>query len=165
MKNPRGKFLLRKQYLLDLTDGKIKFGVVPEPLLWNFYRDGRASGLLAGPLLVALFSDLTEAPNPGTKFDIFDGEGRKLEVKTCTGNGVSFLPSDQKGKGRTKDLDAYDAVRDALHGYVVFDVRKCPKFAIVGMPTALTPDKGNFTVTQWGKFLEEQRWRKIVLSC
>ena len=155
-------------YLVDLGQGGMKYGSVSEQRLAEVYTDGRVAGLVNEHLLESIFRNLTVVSDKAAPYDLaweVQGSSRlhTLEARGITGaGGVNFLPSDQKGKGRRKDLPAYHARRDALDGYVLVDVRQSPRFKVLGLHAHLAPTKGNWTLHEWNRMLGTWRLPPVI---
>lgn len=146
------KFTFMQPYLVDLSRGGMKYGPVPEQRLHLEFRDGRIAGLVNEELIAEVFG-MTRLRSKNAPYDLLHQEPGevdplKLDAKGLT-DKVSFLPSNQVGQGRTKDLPAYHERRAFLDGYVVVDLRASPRFTILGIEAYKAPDKGHWTARQW----------------
>lgn len=128
----RRKFEVGILYKLDLT-GKIKFGPIPQQLLWHKFTDGRVFGLLGEALVKAIYNNLSESPSASAAFDFIDADGKTYEVRTITKSGASLLPSAQIGAGRKFDEKDYLAKRKSIYAYIFIDNRQSPIFRIAGI--------------------------------
>ena len=152
-------FTFGQPYRIDLSNGGMRYGSVSEQRLAEVYTDGRVAGLVNEHLVESIFQGMTVVADKGAPFDLLWQDGdmvRKLEARGLNANGISFLPSDQKGKGRSKDIPAYLLRRSQLDGYVVVDLRRSPVFTVLGITNRLAPDKGDWTMRQWDR--ERAQW-------
>ena len=124
---------MNKVYQLDLTN-KMQFGPIKKQILYERFTDGRISGLLAEDLAKSLYNNISKAPNARSSYDFVDDDGKKYECRTITARGASLLPSNQLGKGRTKDIGKFYEKLDMLYAFVFLDVRDSPIFRIVAVP-------------------------------
>ena len=147
-------------YLVDLSKGGMKYGPVAEQRLHVEFKDGRIAGLVNEELIAEVFG-MTRMRDQGAPYDLLhqprgEVEPLKLDAKGLNAKyGVSFLPSNQKGKGRKKDLPAYHERRAFLDGYIVVDLRGSPRFTILGIEAHKAPDKGSWTERQWDQKLAD----------
>ena len=162
-------FNLLVPYALDLS-GTLSYGTIPDESLAVLFRDGRIAGMMNEALVADSFRGLTRTTGGNDPFDLHwrpekTAGSRPLEVKTLTRNGLVFLPSNQRGQGRRKNIPAYNARREVLSGYVVVDVRDCPRLRVTGIDSGFAPDSGTYTPRQWDVWHREQDLGDLVRVC
>jgi hypothetical protein len=67
------------------------------------------------------------APSEGAGYDLLDPAGGMWEVRSITGQGVYFNPSNQVGAGRKFNEDGFQKKLSGIKGFILSD--------IVGFPT------------------------------
>jgi len=83
--------------------GNIEFNGLPKELLYNIFKDGRASSKLMEHYLANMFG-MTHIKGD-LSYDLLDKTGCKVEVKAFSKYGCDFRPSMQKGdKGLAKRI-------------------------------------------------------------
>ena len=104
----------KQTYTIDLR-GQLQFGQLPEHILFNVFRDGRAASPLITKLLLEYFSDdgLLEAKTDQKGFDFRHPVYPKIEMKCLTSKGLCFAQSGMTGVGRKVDREVlFDFVTD-----------------------------------------------------
>jgi hypothetical protein len=140
--------------------GKVKFMDIPETELYQFFSDGRITGLLTDQMLNARYKNLSAMRSGNNKgFDLYQNAGDGAtphkpflwETKVWTKHGCDLAPSGMKGKNRKYNEDEFNANANTLTGgFIVVDIRNFPimrvfgitaeKHAELGRPRKVTDD-------------------------
>ena len=124
------KFNVNNKYSFDLSE-KITFGSIAKDSLYEIFRDGRITGLLAEYFIESEFSNMNRVRNNNSYLDLIDDKGKKFEVKCFTARGVSFLPSNQKGQGRKFNANDYRARLLNIDYFIVVNISQLPQVKIL----------------------------------
>jgi len=87
------KFNVNEKYCFDLSK-KIEFGNIQKESLYEIFRDGRITGLLAEYFIESEFSNMNRVRNNNSYLDLIDDKGKKFEVYftvTASGNANIFF--------------------------------------------------------------------------
>jgi hypothetical protein len=123
---------LFKIYNFDLSSD-IKFGHIHKQNLYNIFKDGRITGLLAEYFIESEFNNMNRVRGENSKLDMICKEGKRYEVKCLTKNGVSFIPSNQKGQGRKyNEKDFFDRL-DVNDIFIIVDISNFPLISIASI--------------------------------
>ena len=127
------------------ANGKIRFLDIPEVELYQFFADGRVTGLLMDQMLNSRYKNLSAMRNGANKgFDLYQNGGDGAtpakpllwETKVWTKHGCDLAPSVMKGKGRTYDKDEFHAnAKKLTGGFIVVDIRQFPAMKVFGITT------------------------------
>jgi len=124
------KFNVNEKYCFDLSNN-IAFGNIQKEFLYEIFRDGRITGLLAEYFIESEFDNMNRVRNANSYLDLIDDKGKKFEVKCFTTRGVSFLPSNQKGQGRKFNAEDYLARLQNVDYFIVVNISQLPKVEIL----------------------------------
>lgn len=106
---------------------------ITEEQVRTYFKDGRRSGFLVETRIVNENPALAPAPKNAV-FDARDGEDM-WEIRTITGNGVSFIPSVDRGGGRKFDPVRFEQKLHDVAGFIVCDVSKFPAVPYWSIPS------------------------------
>lgn len=123
---PDKSILVGKVYNFEVSD--VSFDLLDQETLTEIFRDGRASSKLIEHSLTKWFPELKLATTNNRGFDHHWGT-RKVEVKSFTKSGCTFLPSHMIGKGRIADPEKAFAELQA-DTLCIVDITDFPKVAV-----------------------------------
>ena len=154
-------FEVCQPFMIDLSHGGFRYGPIPERRLAEVFKDGRVAGLLNEDLAECIFRDMDRVDDRNAPYDLLWHEpgclmASKIDMKGLTRNGVNFLPSYQKGKGRKENTAEYFERRNQLDYYIVADIRLSPIFVFTGIPAQTAPDDGKWSPSEWDLRLRVQ---------
>jgi len=90
----------------------------------EYFRDGRRMSFILERRLQSDFNGTLSRENEA--WDMIDSEGRKWEVRSLT-ESLYFCPSYMVGSGRIFNRDGFIQKLDAIHGYIVGDIKLFPE--------------------------------------
>ncbi len=100
----------------------------------EYLTDGRRVSFIIERRLVWEHTGWALAPTEGAGYDLLDPEGGRWEVRSITGQGVYFNPSNQVGKGRTFDAGGFQAKLDGVKGFILSDIVGFPVVDVFVVP-------------------------------
>ena len=120
------KVKLNKTVTHKVTE--FKFGDLTSEELKDTFQDGRIASWFMEQQLPYWYPELTRVT--GQKdHDHIDNTGRLFDQKTFTARGVTCLPSNQQGKGRTFNEEAaYEKANKLI--YIITDVNDFPNINV-----------------------------------
>ena len=120
------KVKLNKTVTHKVTE--FKFGDLTSEELKDTFQDGRIASWFMEQQLPYWYPELTRVT--GQKdHDHIDNTGRFFDQKTFTARGVTCLPSNQQGKGRTFNEEAaYEKANKLI--YIITDVNDFPNIHV-----------------------------------
>ena len=120
------KVKLNKTVTHKVTE--FKFGDLTSEELKDTFQDGRIASWFMEQQLPYWYPELTRVT--GQKdHDHIDNTGRLFDQKTFTARGVTCLPSNQQGKGRTFNEEAaYEKANKLI--YIITDVNDFPNIHV-----------------------------------
>jgi hypothetical protein len=74
------------------------------------------------------------APSEGAGYDLLDPEGGMWEVRSITGGGVYFNPSNQVGSGRKFNEDGFQLKMSGIKGFILSDIVGFPVVDVFVVP-------------------------------
>ena len=74
------------------------------------------------------------APSEGAGYDLSDPDGGLWEVRSITGQGVYFNPSNQVGSGRRFNEDGFQAKLAGIKGFILSDIVGFPVVDVFVVP-------------------------------
>jgi|GEM_PF-2897160 len=147
------KFDYTKIYDFDLSNS-IKFGKIKNEDIYEIFKDGRITGLLAEYFIESEFSNINRVRNENSSLDVIDDRGMKCEIKVFTKNGVSFLPSNQKGEGRKFDKEKYHLRVQNIDYFIIVDISQLPVMKIASIKSSAVLKANLRGVKSWIKVEE-----------
>ncbi len=147
------KFDYTKIYDFDLSNS-IKFGKIKNEDIYEIFKDGRITGLLAEYFIESEFSNINRVRNENSSLDVIDDKGLKCEIKVFTKNGVSFLPSNQKGEGRKFDKEKYHLRVQNIDYFIIVDISQLPVMKIASIKSSAVLKANLREVKSWIKVEE-----------
>jgi hypothetical protein len=108
------------------------FGVTADDIK-EYLTDGRRVSFIIERRLKWQHPGWTLAISEGAGYDLRDPKGGLWEVRSITGQGVYFNPSNQVGKGRVFHEGGFQAKLSAIKGFILSDIVDFPtvKFFVV----------------------------------
>jgi hypothetical protein len=100
-------------------------GDIPQHEAIKLMRDGRMASRVI-EVNLATHLGLRQPENSNEEWDL-EGENGKSEVRCLTRYGLSFAPSNSKGKGRKFDESSFVEKVDTVDGFYVADVQNYPE--------------------------------------
>lgn len=76
------------------------------------------------------------APSEGAGYDLLDPDGGMWEVRSITGQGVYFNPSNQVGSGRKFNEDGFQQKMSGIKGFILSDIVGFPIVDVYVVPIA-----------------------------
>ena len=135
-------------YEFDLT-GTISFGGLDESFLYDMFKDGRFCCEPLSRYLEQQFNDLVFVDKKG--YD-FTWQGRKIEKKQITKNGLKFCQSSMIGAGRVVNTNQMlDHISENKLLYLLADITEFPKVRVAfieGAELVRHCKSKNFTYTR-----------------
>ena len=111
------------------------FGVTVDDIR-EYLTDGRRVSFIIERRLKWDNPGWTLAPSEGAGYDLTDPNGGKWEVRSVTGGGVYFNPSNQVGSGRHfNELGFQDKLRQ-IEGFILADIMVFPAVDLYVVPVA-----------------------------
>lgn len=147
------KFDYTKIYDFDLSNS-IKFGKIKNEDIYEIFKDGRITGLLAEYFIESEFSNINRVRNANSSLDVINDKGLKCEIKVFTKNGVSFLPSNQKGEGRKFDKEKYHLRVQNIDYFIIVDISQLPVMKIASIKSSAVLKANLRGVKSWIKVEE-----------
>ena len=102
----------------------------------EYLTDGRRVSFIIERRLVWEHPGWALAPTEGAGYDLLDPEGGRWEVRSITGQGVYFNPSNQVGKGRAFDAGGLQAKLNGVKGFILSDIVGFPVVDVFVVPVA-----------------------------
>jgi hypothetical protein len=109
------------------TISNFSFGPLPRSELVALFKDGRISSHFLERCLEQWFPELTFVNKTG--YDHVDRKGVKYDAKNFTKGGLSFMPSNQMGAGRSFNAPVAHAHAKEIN-YIACDIVDFPKVRI-----------------------------------
>lgn len=100
----------------------------------EYLTDGRRVSFIIERRLKWENNGWTLAPSEGAGYDLRDPEGGLWEVRSITGGGVYFNPSNQVGSGRKFHEEGFQAKLKTLKGFILSDIVNFPNVEIIVVP-------------------------------
>jgi hypothetical protein len=120
MDQPIKSGLIIHNQVFTHTIESINFGNIPNQMLKDIFRDGRAFSHLIEPWL-ALNYPLTHIKGC-QKHDHVDNENAQYDQKTFTKRGCKFMPSNMIGEGRTFNKELFEEKASKLIYIIVSNI-------------------------------------------
>lgn len=121
-------------YQIDLTK-RMQIGSIPENILYDIFRDGRAIGLIIEHLVQYEFSGLTRVcGDESSAFDLIKTDFRipvRIQCKTFKDDSCKLCPSKMLGKGRKFDLDGFNEYLEKIDSYLLVKNSDFPRLKIL----------------------------------
>lgn len=116
-----GKIAPRFEMRWDVDSLAKAFGVLPEDVR-EYLTDGRRASFMIERRLQSSNPGWDLAPSEGAGYDLKDPQGGLWEVRSITGGGVYFNPSNQVGSGRSFEQAGFDAKLSMIEGFILTDL-------------------------------------------
>lgn len=100
----------------------------------EYFMDGRRVSFIIERRLKWDHPGWDLAPSEGAGWDLMDPEGQKWEVRSITGGGVYFNPSNQVGSGRSFNEDGFKSKLDGIRGFILSDIMTFPDVEVFVVP-------------------------------
>ncbi|MBI4669790.1 MAG: hypothetical protein HY747_11545 [Elusimicrobia bacterium] len=92
----------------------------------EYFTDGRRISFILERRIMREVLKGKLAPGEGASFDLYDGRGRKWEVRSISRGGVYFCPSYMVGSGRSFNSKGFLEKLAEIEGYVLCDIESFP---------------------------------------
>ena len=109
------------------------FKVTPDDVR-EYLTDGRRVSFIIERRLKWENPGWSLAPSEGAGYDLLDPEGGKWEVRSITGGGVYFNPSNQVGSGRKFNEDGFQLKMSGIKGFILSDIVGFPVVDVFVVP-------------------------------
>ena len=100
----------------------------------EYFMDGRRVSFIIERRLKWDHPGWTLAPSEGAGYDLMDPSGDKWEVRSVTGGGVYFNPSNQVGSGRKFNEDGFRGKLADIKGFILSDIMTFPNVEVFVVP-------------------------------
>jgi hypothetical protein len=111
------------------------FGVTVDDIR-EYLTDGRRVSFIIERRLKWDHPGWTLAPSEGAGYDLTDPNGGKWEVRSVTGGGVYFNPSNQVGSGRRFNELGFQDKLSRINGFILADIMVFPCVDIYVVPVS-----------------------------
>lgn len=102
----------------------------------EYLTDGRRVSFIIERRLMWEHPGWSLAPSEGAGYDLLDPEGGKWEVRSITGGGVYFNPSNQVGSGRKFNEQGFQEKMKGIKGFILSDIVGFPVVDVYVVPVA-----------------------------
>jgi hypothetical protein len=102
----------------------------------EYLTDGRRVSFIIERRLMWEHPGWKLAPSEGAGYDLLDPDGGMWEVRSITGGGVYFNPSNQVGSGRAFNEDGFQAKLAGIKGFILSDIVGFPEVDVFVVPVA-----------------------------
>lgn len=123
----------RFQLMWDEAELANAFKVTKEDVR-EYLTDGRRVSFIIERRLKWENPGWSLAPSEGAGYDLLDPEGGKWEVRSITGGGVYFNPSNQVGSGRKFNEDGFQLKMSGIKGFILSDIVGFPVVDVFVVP-------------------------------
>lgn len=100
----------------------------------EYFMDGRRVSFIIERRLKWDHPGWQLAPSEGAGYDLLDPTGGMWEVRSITGGGVYFNPSNQVGSGRKFNEDGFQAKLGGVKGFILTDIMQFPDMDVYVVP-------------------------------
>lgn len=100
----------------------------------EYLTDGRRVSFIIERRLMWENKGWRLASSEGAGYDLIDPKGGKWEVRSITGGGVYFNPSNQVGAGRNFDEQGFLTKLADLEGFILSDIVPFPVVSVYRVP-------------------------------
>lgn len=100
----------------------------------EYFMDGRRVSFIIERRLKWDHPGWKLASSEGAGYDLLDPSGGMWEVRSITGGGVYFNPSNQVGSGRRFNEEGFRAKLEGVKGFILSDIMKFPDMDVYVVP-------------------------------
>jgi hypothetical protein len=102
----------------------------------EYLTDGRRVSFIIERRLMWEHPGWKLAPSEGAGYDLLDPDGGMWEVRSITGKGVYFNPSNQVGSNRTFNEEGFQRKLAGIKGFILSDIVGFPVVDVFVVPVA-----------------------------
>ena len=109
---------------------------IPPEEVREYFTDGRRISFIFERRVAREVVKGALAASEGADHDLTDAKGGEWEVRSITGKGLYFSPSNMVGKGRSFEETGFLAKTGRISGYILFDIESFPEVPFWFVPSS-----------------------------